>query len=235
MTDKKEPTVRVAMMFPESLKAELQELAGHRGLTTWVIDACQERLGRAEGETRVLGPKSETQEARKVAQQLANTLAAAVEDEMPILPGQFQQLTLPDWISREQFPEFLGGGKSEPEPEVEADDYRVTVAPPPPPMKRKVEDAKTVLDPEPDPEWVPPVAAAKDDLFSKIQDKLSDLGLDNAGLKPASEIPVPEKPPVDPEPEPFPEPAPDPVSVDVPRCATCGGVLDKGTCWTCAF
>lgn len=240
---------RVAMMFPTDLKEHLQEVAGPRNLTTWVLNAIYDKLEqKAQGaldpaEAKVL--EGQLKEARKLAQTFADAIAATDDDPNP--QRVLQSRNLPDWLDQKSWPQHL---KVEPKPtpaiEVGAES----------PVERKVEPvaqpdwvseepdwvdeapAEEVkerfekLDPEP---TVGPPNAERSDFLARVQAKAAELG-----LSVASDLPVPAKPErVVEEPEPveaqvLTEPAPLPQIKDPNACSTCGSELVEGECWWCA-
>jgi len=43
-------TVRVAQIWPKSIKERVRRLSGARGVTTWTLEAVEQRLAREEGD-----------------------------------------------------------------------------------------------------------------------------------------------------------------------------------------
>lgn len=264
MSEKETPveSARVAMNFPKDLKAEIQEITGVRGMTAWVVEACQERLSGVPGETRVLGPTSELMEARKLAQLLADHLAHS--EDTPIPHRVLQETELPTWLSQEEWPVWLRDGKAiamlekqghrtreeileeigseeslqaETEQREAESEALVTVAATPE-FHETLQQASKDLFGEP-----------KNDLFATMMAKAQELGLP---MGPASSLPTPERKP-DPEVEPQvgteeamveAEVALSEIKVEKEElaspvtsatCGECGAELVDGECWTCMF
>lgn len=209
MTD----TVRVAMMFPTNLKDELQELAGPRNMTNWVLNAIYDKLGqKAEGALDPADAKTlenQLKEARRLAQDLADAVAATDDDPNP--QRVLQNRRLPDWLAQETWPVHL---KSD--------------ARPTPPVEPKIDpEAQAEYDNDPKLREVlsqaaeSPTVVGRNDLLARVQAKAKELGLTTA-----SEIPSPRQPTHDDLPE---SQAKDPNA-----CPTCGNELVENECWWCA-
>ena len=88
-------TVRMAMVWPASLKDAVREKAGHGGMTEFVIEAVEAHLVGDKGIAR------ERLEARQVAQDLADTLISTrTEDRLQAI----MSLDLPAWIDSSEWP-----------------------------------------------------------------------------------------------------------------------------------
>lgn len=230
-------TSRVSMVWPDSLKAKVRDRVGGRGLTDFVVEAVEAKLGKRDGHD----PSSrEMNEVRDLAQRLADALALGgdYEDRASAL----RYLQLPAWIQTIGWPEELTTvvAAEEPEPEpvepvVEDIQHKA---------ERPVEDVElpaigdpgTVRSAEPEP-------SKGDDWVEKVRSKAAEKGVDLSGvdLKPASVIEKPEPTP-EPEPEPEPEvevqvaPEPEPMATAIANpntCPECGTELVAGECWEC--
>lgn len=224
------------MMFPSDLKDRLQELAGPRNLTSWVLNAVYDKLEqKAEGAlepTEAKKLEAQLLEARDLAQALADAIAATDDDPNP--QRALQGRELPDWLSQKDWPLHL---------KAEARPTPVVVEPEPvkdwvddPDLSREETLAKfKALGPEP---TVGP--EGRNDLLARVQAKAKELGLVTA-----ASIPIPDKPaitapeladlPHDVQTEPvYTEPAPLSQIKDPNACSACGSELVEGECWWCS-
>lgn len=198
------PTERVAMQWPKTLKEQVREVAGPRGLTEFTINAVEKALlevSKAEVEEK----KDAVDKAREAATQLGEAVTEAVQTA----------------VQTEEAP--ADAVVSEPA------------------------DTESAEEPAPEePPVAPPVTIVKpsdrSSLFERIQEATGGEIDPTSVLRPASEIPVPEKK-AEPEPEPEPVPVAPPlpvVDVETPTapvadiCPTCQEPLVDGECWECA-
>lgn len=221
MTD----TERVTMVWPSSLKEQVRERVGQRGLTGFVLEAVQTKLGTHDAVTQEIKETSrELNEARDLAQRMADLFVRQGDYEDPT--EQLQELALPAWIATTGWPSELA--KLVP-PEDSRLLVNVLADEPEKPEKPEAEvepiDVDGLLH-RPMALAKPKDPNAKPDLFARLQSQVP-------GLKPASEILAPGA--TEPVSTPVPNVVtPSPVveaAVDV--CPVCGSALLDGECWEC--
>lgn len=231
------------MLWPDSLKAQVRDRVGGRGLTDFTVAAVESKLGKRDSHE---ASSKELNEVKDLAQRLADALALGgdYEDRASAL----RYLELPAWIQTVGWPDELttvvAAEEPAPEPvEPEGDQHKA---------ERPVEDVElpavgdpgTVRSAEPEPD-------KGGDWVDQVRRKAAEKGVDLSGvdLKPASVIERPEPTPEPTEPDPQPEvevegevepevveaePAPTAKPIANPNtCPECGTELVGGECWEC--
>lgn len=118
--DEKEPTTRVAMLWPVELKDAVREEVGPRGLTDFTLEAVRAKLGVHDAHKE---DSKELNEVRFLAQRLADAIALGgdYEDRAETL----RLMELPAWIRTDGWASDLAAivqpEDSTPEPVVEPD------------------------------------------------------------------------------------------------------------------
>lgn len=168
------PTERVTMVWPKSLKAAVRDKVGPRGLTDFAVAAVERHLTDADP---IAASSEEVGELRHLCQLLADRLAMGGTDEDR--REALMELELSDWLETTGWPTEMAK----------------LVRPAAPPEKPEVQTPVQII------EDVPAAALGeRDDLFARIAAKTGqpvDPGF--ADLKRASDLEVPEKPPVEPD------------------------------------
>lgn len=207
---KDEPTVRVVMNWPYSLKERIRTMAGDRGMTELITKAVLVFLGDDASITELEKVINET---RYFAQQLADQLilGGSAEERREFM----MEIQFPEWIQTQGWPEeFASRVRRSPQTSVKVVPKKPESEPKPEP---KAEPVATVrAKPAPAPASAPARTTAParmatapigDDLFSRLKA--------SGHLMAASDLP---------QPEPM-------VMRDL--CPTCSGELIDGECWTC--
>lgn len=302
-----EPTTRVNMIWPESLKAQVREAVGVRGLTTFAVAAVEEKLSSIDAqkrlETEVQGLRKEVDETRYLAQLLADRFVMSDDRRTSLM-----EVDLPHWMETNGWPDELAelvpkqsldarvdaviegaitpgphpptADWSEDQREVDDEDLHrpMFMSKPkragqsPAPVSERVKDELGPVDrmglpplvvTEPEKAVTLPVDLPHDtqgdDLLSKIRAKAAEKGvdIDEARLRPASQIPSPSKDKQGDTPADDPGPDNESPQVSEPQestsgdnivdnnvashsgsaaqnvCPKCKDQLVNGECWTC--
>lgn len=221
-----EPTDRVTMLWPSALKEKVRDRAGHRGLTSFTVEAVVNHLMVADRQKQL---EKELSETKYLAQLLADRIAMGgdYQDRHEAL----MEVDLPHWIDTQGWPDEYAELVK---PELVEVAEPVTPVPATPTPVFQSADSRPV----PEPPLPHDAGGESDDLFAKIRAKAAEKGvdIDGMGLKRASDIPA------QPEPELPTEAlpklargvrAPTQVAPPLDACPKCGEELVAGECWTC--
>lgn len=193
MKKEKPPTERVAMVWPVELKEAARSVLGNqRGLTAFVLEAVESKLGRFDLETQL---RQDLKESREVAQRLADTVVTGYAYAGP--QEQLQEVGLPHWLNTTGWPSDLA-----------------RLVPPGPVMAARVATGATEqpqqpqrLERQPAEPLAPAAARADDDaadqpaasggepesMFERVQRRAKQMGveIDEGTLRPASQLSAP--------------------------------------------
>lgn len=246
-------SVRTAMNFPADLKSEIQQIAGTRGMTEWVLNACREKLGRPvvdkdeqkseEQKVELAQRSKDLTEAQETAQRLADAFVMLTGDIRPDPFDTLQELTLPQWLDRTGWPAHYQYGLGRPDPEVEAE------------LEQIIEEEQIPVGSN-EPTSIDARFSTRSEYLAKVLEKAETLGLQRASdLTPSpkeqTDLTEIEKGWVEDEsvPEPDEEAEKDWIgdeaklekfeslnpehTVGPPVCEKCGSELVSGECWEC--
>lgn len=229
-------TERMAMLWPKSLKTRVRQIAGHGGMTEYVVEAVEARLNGAD---QVI---DERREARELAQTLADKfIFTTASDRLQALA----ELDIPDWIDTSDWPaEFAKASPVEEKVmKVAADsvtvfrererrepiETRVSEVWQKPNGPAEGRPTNLTLEEPMDP---PVVSKDRDDLFARVMAKAGnadELAQNRDKFTPASEVKGAHSKRLDDEGEGkgWQE------LVDNTKCPKCNSELVDGECWTC--